>query len=360
MNDILWLLNLAGITIGPKVIAVGFSIGMVGVATIKFKIDSLKKKNEEERITKAYEEMELEKKKMSLELWDEEQQKRNNQIKLAYDQMNIDKKERELQQYKLVEVTCDLKYPYKGIRPPTMKHLLLGHNVKGEPIWGDRTNYIVAGTTGAGKTRKLYPLVLNYLANQQGILFIGDLKGTDFFMFKNKRYVMQYVNELENAAELIKAFEKEYEERKILFSKGGFIDLDDYNKRTNSNMRLFMLVIDEYADIADVFHDKNGRPIGIYADIVRLARKVRAYGGRIILGTQRPDATVICGQLKNNCSVLGLQCVNSISSNVMIGMDGCERLNPTESLIVMNGVLTKVFAYDINNERLENYSNKLK
>lgn len=353
------LLSLFGITTGQFIFgatAIGGSIA----AKIAVDMDTVKKEREDKAVTKAYDEMIKKKRKIEVSLFNEEKQKVNEEIKKNYEQMQVDRKERELKEYKLIEDTCETKYPYKGIKPNSMDELLIGHDVNGEPIWGKATNYIVAGTTGAGKTRKMYPIVLNYLAAQQGTLYIGDLKGTDFFMFKNKKNVAKYVSDLENAPEVIKAFESEYESRKALFNQGGYINLDDYNKRSESKLRLFMLVIDEYADIADIFHDRIGRPLGCYADLVRLARKVRSFGGRIILGTQRPDVTVICGQLKNNCAVIGLQCVNTISSNVMIGNEGCERLIPTEALTVINGKLVKVFSYNITDEKLNECISKLR
>lgn len=361
MSNLLWLLGTIGInSIGITGVASMAGIGALGVAALKAKWDTDKEESRKEKVQKQFEKIETDKKKIAVDLFNEEQVRHNEEVKVNFDNMIAEKKENELNNYRLVESTCDMKYPYKGIKPPTMYDLLIGHTDKGEPVWGTATNYIIAGTTGAGKSRKMYPIILNYLAAQQGTLYIADLKGSDFFMFKDKRHVVKYVNDLENAPEIIKAFEAEYKARKQLFADGGYINIDDYNERTGSDMRLYTMVIDEYADVADTFHDKNGRPIGCYADLVRLARKVRSTGGRIILGTQRPDATVICGQLKNNCNVIGLQCVNTISSNVMVGSDGCERLKPTEALTVINGKLSKVFAYMIDNARLDDCVNKLK
>lgn len=65
-------------------------------------------------------------------------------------------------------------------------------------------------------------------------------------------------------------------------------------------MRVYIRVIEKYADIADVFHDKNVCQIGIYDDLVRGNMKVRPFGGMVMLGTKRPDSTVIYGQLKIN------------------------------------------------------------
>lgn len=361
MSSILWLLSTIGISsIGPAGIISITGIAGIGVAAAKMQFDSIREQEKNEKIAKEFEKMDLKKKKVDTDLFNEEQYKTNETIKKDYEQMQVDKKERELNEYDLVEKQCTTNLNYIGIKVDGYKQLLLGHDEKGNPVWGDDTNYIVAGTTGAGKTRKLYPLVLNYLANQQGVVYICDLKGTDFKMFRSKKYVATYIDELENVAEAVKGFEEEYNRRKDLFNEENCIDIDDYNSKHKEQLRGFMLLIDEYADISDSYQDKNKRPVGVYKDIIRLARKCRAFGGRIILGTQRPSVDVVCGTLKNNCTILGMRCINGLNSKIMIDAEGCERLSKTESLTVIDGMLTKLFAYKVTDSILRDYIGKLK
>lgn len=361
MSSLIWLLNTVGLSSisSAGIISIAGMCGL-GVAAFKMHFDSIVEHEKKDKIEKNYEKMMLSKKKIDTDLYNEEQYMVNETIKNDYEQMQVDKKDRELKEYDLVEKVCNVNLEYKGIKVDSYKQLLLGHNEKCEPVWGYDTNYIVAGTTGAGKTRKIYPLLLNYLANQQGIVYICDLKGTDFKMFKGKRHIACYVDDLENVAEAVKGFEEEYNRRKELFNEANCIDVDDYNSKHDEKLRGFMLLIDEYADISDCYQDKNKRPVGVYKDIIMLARKCRAFGGRIILGTQRPSVDVVCGTLKNNCTILGMRCINSLNSKIMVDTEGCERLSKTESLVVIDGRFTKLFAYKISDSILREYIGKLK
>lgn len=361
MSSIMWLLGTVGIhTIGAKGIAgltAVLGIGAVGIAS---KFEAEKEAARQDRIQNQFDRMQCDKKEVEVNLFDKKKYKENLIIQKDFDQMQIDQKERALTEYRLVEKTCEKAIDYKGIKVENYNQLLLGHDEKGAPVFGTDTNYIIAGTTGAGKTRKIYPLVLNYLANQQGLLYICDLKGTDFKMFKGKKYVAAYVDELDHVAEAVKAFEDEFNRRKELFNSENCIDIDDYNSSHETKLRQFVLLIDEYADISDSFQDRNKRPIGIYKDIIQLARKCRAFGGRIVLGTQRPSVDVVCGTLKNNCTILGMKCINSTNSKIMVDVDGCERLQKTESLTVIDSSLTKIFAYMVPDIILRECISKLK
>lgn len=280
-------------------------------------------------------------------------------IEIDYYSEMIDKlKKRKIDRYKLVEQTFDSCINYHGIKVDDMHGILLGHDIKGTPILGNDTNYVIAGTTGAGKSKKMQTLLLNWMCNKQGNVYIGDLKGVDFKLFKNCKHVKKYIDDLEGIEELIKCFEDEYKYREELFKYQDCIDLDDYNRNNKNKLREFLLIIDEYADISDEYV-KGGKPIGVYKDIIRLSRKCRALGGRIVLGTQRPSSDVICGTLKVNCSIVGMK-ASKINSKIMIDEEGCERLKKREALTIIDGDLIKIFPYYLTNEMIKEFTDKLK
>lgn len=353
MFGLLSLLGVKAALIGTTVLGGGIAVKTMSNMDMAIEEREKRKSNED------YEDMIKKKKQIEVDLFNEGQQRENEAIKKNYEQMQVDKKDRELKEYNLVENVSLSRIDYTGIKAEGF-NLLLGHDCNGFPVWGTDTNYIISGSPGCGKTRKLYPILLNYLVNNQGYVYLGDLKGTDFRMMKDCKNVVKYVDDLVNVAEVVKAFEEEYERRKELFNQVGAIDLEAYNKIAQYKLRHFLLLIDEYADISDCYKDRNGRPTGVYADIIRLSRKCRSFGGRIILATQRPSVDVICGSLKNNTTIVGMKCINGLNSNIMIGTEGCERLAKTEALSVIDGNLMKIFSYRITDERLSECISKLK
>lgn len=259
---------------------------------------------------------------------------------------------------------------YTGRKAPTRHSMLLGFDKDHNEVWGEAVNYIVAGTTGNGKSRKLHVLLLNWLANKQGMVIIIDLKKTDYKLFIGCKGVAMYIDELEQVTQAVKAFEEEYNRRIAIIEKGytdengivrQYIDVEDYNKRNPDNkLADFLLLIDEYADIADVYKDRMGRPTGVYADLIKLARKCRAVGGRIILGTQRPSVDVIIGTLKNNTEIIAMGCLNEINSKIMLDVPGAEELEKREALMYVGNKLTKVFSYGLDDQMLLDLTDKLK
>lgn len=353
MLSLLGLMGIKSLLIGGTVLG-----GGIAAKTIS-NMDAAVEEREKRKANEDYEDMIKKKKQIEVDLFNEQQQRENETIKKDYEQMQVDKKDRELKEYNLVENVSLSRTDYTGIKAEEF-NLLLGHDCNGLPVWGNDTSYIISGSPGCGKTRKLYGILLNYLVNNQGYVYLTDLKGTDFRMFKDCKNVVKYVDDLVNVAEVVKAFEEEYERRKELFNQVGAIDLEAYNKVAQYKLRHFLLLIDEYADISDCYKDRNGRPTGVYADIIRLSRKCRSFGGRIVLATQRPSVDVICGTLKNNTTIVGMKCINGLNSNIMIGTEGCERLAKTEALSVINGNLMKIFSYRITDEKLIECISKLK
>lgn len=354
MLSLLGLMGIKSLLIGGTVLGGGIA------AKTMSNMDSAVEEREKRKANEDYEDMIKKKKQIEVDLFNEEQQRDNETIKKNYEQMQVDKKDRELKEYKLIENVSLSQVEYTGIKAPSNNAVLLGHDYMGLPMWGTDPNYIFSGSTRCGKTRKLYTLLLNFLVNNQGYVFLGDLKEVDFTMFKDCKNVVKYINKLNSIKEIVEGFKEECDRRRELFAKAGVVNLEAYNKKTGEKLRDFMLLIDEYADISDAYKDRNGNPIGVYLEIIGLARTCAAFGGRIILGTQRPSVDVICGTLKNNCSIVGMKCINALNSNIMIGTDGCERLAKTESLTIIEGNLMKVFSYRISDERLTECISKLK
>lgn len=355
LSDLYSFLGMLGVSTNAINGVVISCTGLVGASIYSAYVTTKKRLSEDK-----YREMIDKKKEIEIKLFDEERERKNKQIEKDYEDMKIDKKTRELSNYNLVENVNYTKMKYSGIKVENQHQLLLGYDCDDNPVWGNDTNYIIAGTTGSGKTRKVYTLLLNWLANKQGNVYIGDLKGTDFKFFKDCKLVKCYVDDLVNIKEPVEAFKAEYERRKDLFNNGGYIDINDYNIKNDVKLKEFMLLIDEYADISDCYKDHNGKPIGVYSDIIQLARKCRALGGRIVLGTQRPSVDVICGTLKANCSIVGMKTINGLNSKIMIDTEGCERLAKCEALTVIDGNLVKIFSYILTDEMLMKFVGKLK
>lgn len=180
--------------------------------------------------------------------------------------------------------------------------------VLGESILGPVTvnlahipHILLGGSTGSGKS-VLLKLLLMQALHKGAEIFIADFKGgVDFpqiwhykcWMCFNEQDLLQMLTDL--VAEL--------ERRKALFLTAGCANIDEYNMTGNEHLKRWVFGCDEVAEALD----KTGRSkeekelLGqIENKLSTIARQGRAFGIHLILATQRPDATIIPGQIKNN------------------------------------------------------------
>ena len=84
---------------------------------------------------------------------------------------------------------------------------------------------------------------------------------------------------------------------------------------------LLVIIIDELADLMSTSKDN------VESSIARIAAKARAAGMHLIIGTQRPDVTIISGTIKNNIpSRIACRVGSQIDSRTILDEGGAERL----------------------------------
>ena len=92
------------------------------------------------------------------------------------------------------------------------------------------------------------------------------------------------------------------EYRKGRLAETGCKDLDAYNEATGEGLPRLVFACDEVAEMLDrTGRSKEDKELlaQIESRLATLARLGRAFGIHLILATQRPDANVIPGQIKN-------------------------------------------------------------
>lgn len=160
---------------------------------------------------------------------------------------------------------------------------------------------LLGGSTGSGKSVLLKSLLKQSL--QKGALvWVADFKGgVDFGKWWEYRCRMIYTEE-----DLLHELDKIIylmEQRKKEFHNMERANIDEYNKHRNSELPRIIFACDEVAELLDRTGADNERKklIGqIENKLSTIARQGRAFGVHLILATQRPDANVISGQIKNN------------------------------------------------------------
>lgn len=160
---------------------------------------------------------------------------------------------------------------------------------------------LLGGSTGSGKS-VLLKLLLMQALRKGAEVYIADFKGgVDFPKVWHEKCRMCFTEE--DLCYTLDQLVAVLEYRKGRLAETGCPNLDAYNEATGDNLPRLVFACDEVAELLD----KTGRSkeekeqlAQIENRLATLARLGRAFGIHLILATQRPDANILPGQIKNN------------------------------------------------------------
>lgn len=188
--------------------------------------------------------------------------------------------------------------------------IVLGQTLNG-PLIVDiaiMPHFLIGGTTGSGKTWEVKFIIAQALAKGYEVHLI-DLKGGVDFPREWQGDKCNYADNRESALSMLSYLVHVLESRKNTFQARSepCASLDEFNRRyPDEAMPRIMVACDEIAELTDATGlDKPNKELvtAIIGHLGTLARLGRAFGIHLVLATQRPDANVLPGQIKNNIDV---------------------------------------------------------
>ena len=181
--------------------------------------------------------------------------------------------------------------------------LVLGESLTGA-VTVNLTNIphiLLGGSTGSGKSVLLKLLLMQSLLKGAEV-YIADFKGgVDFpeVWYNKCRMCFTEKDLLYTLGQLVTVLEY----RKGRLAETGCKDLDTYNEVTGESLPRIVFACDEVAEMLDkTGRSKESKEVlaQIENKLATLSRLGRAFGIHLILATQRPDANILPGQIKNN------------------------------------------------------------
>ena len=181
--------------------------------------------------------------------------------------------------------------------------LVLGESLTGA-VTVNLTNIphiLLGGSTGSGKSVLLKLLLMQSLLKGAEV-YIADFKGgVDFPEVWHNKCRMCFTEKdlLYTLGQLVTVLEY----RKGRLAETGCKDLDTYNEVTGESLPRIVFACDEVAEMLDkTGRSKESKEVlaQIENKLATLSRLGRAFGIHLILATQRPDANILPGQIKNN------------------------------------------------------------
>lgn len=210
----------------------------------------------------------------------------------------------------------------------------LGRAVAGDPVYLDlgtskAPHLLIAGATGMGKSVCVNSLLISmlYKATPDDVrLILIDPKKVEFSIYKGLPHLLiPVITDSKKAAGALHWAVNEMERRYELIESVGVREILKYNeiarKKGLEVLPQIVIAIDEFADLMMT------APKDIEATVVRIAQKARAAGMHLIIGTQRPQVTVITGIIKANIPVrIALTVSSSIDARTILDNGGAEKL----------------------------------
>lgn len=184
--------------------------------------------------------------------------------------------------------TCEIKkeYPY-SFDPSKYEGYLpvhFGYSAIGEVVrdLADMPNLIIAGHPGSGKSNFLHGLIMGFLLNKKAYsrTVVFDFKHLEYSYLRD--YVL-LVTELEQAKVILRAINKNLNERLSILESAGCVKIQDYLSQ-GYDMPFLDLVIDELAEM----NDEECQEL-----LNRILRLGRAAGICVVCATQRPSSTMM-------------------------------------------------------------------
>jgi len=189
----------------------------------------------------------------------------------------------------------------------------------------------IAGETGSGKSNVLKCLIYQSIKKNYKIDLIDFKRGVSFTAFTNLQNIHY---EYSTALEVLKNAVKETKCRLDKFRGMGVDNLNAYNRVSDKKLKRQIVFIDELAELLKI-RDKEISNL-LYDSIETLTRLSRAVGIHLIMGIQRPDSTIVNGQIKNNVSFrLCGRFVDREPSQIMLGSDIASKLPNIKGRFIM-------------------------
>lgn len=191
-------------------------------------------------------------------------------------------------------------------------------------------HFLVAGTTGSGKSELLRSMVLglslDYGPDELAFMLVDFKGGATLGPLARLPHVQSFVSDLDAAAarRVLDQLSAELRRREKLFAEAGANDHSSYLRARDDRLPLLpalVVVIDEFR----VFSIELP---GALENIVQLATVGRSLGIHLVLSTQRPAGALSAHIRANISTVIALRTIGEFESSDLIGSSAAAHLDP--------------------------------
>lgn len=189
---------------------------------------------------------------------------------------------------------------------------------------------LIGGSTGSGKTILLKNILLQS-TSKGALVYIADFKGgVDFPQWHQFSY---FITSKQDFSQLLDNMVLELSHRKQRFCTVGVANIGEYNLY-HPPLQRWVVACDEIAELLDKSGlNKADRELvcEIEGKLATIARQGRAFGLHLVLATQRPDASILAGQIRNNMDIRICGRADNILSQMILDTTDASTLIPKDA-----------------------------
>lgn len=250
------------------------------------------------------------------------------------------------------------------VTSPEQLFFPLGKTPNGKDLIEDLSqmpHMLVGGSTGSGKSVFLFTMLaamlMTHPKKEDMQLILSSSKLEDFIHFEGlpHLYSGRIISDAAEATKVIKeVIFEESERRGRLLAEARVANIIEYNKKATEKLAPIVVVIDEFADLADQLEttkEKNA----FYKPVQRIAQAGRSRGIHLVICTQRPEAKLVPSTTKAQLNGrVALRVNDGISSRMIIEEPDAQYLQKHGDMIYRNGdVVERAQGYLIEIEELD-------
>lgn len=251
-----------------------------------------------------------------------------------------------------------------SVTSPEQLYFPLGRTPNGKDLIEDLSqmpHMLVGGSTGSGKSVFLFTMLaamlMTHPKKEDMQLILSSSKLEDFIHFEGlpHLYSGKIISDAVEATRVIKeVIFEESERRGRLLAEARVANIIEYNKKVTEKLAPIVVVIDEFADLADQLEttkEKNA----FYKPVQRIAQAGRSRGIHLVICTQRPEAKLVPSTTKAQLNGrVALRVNDGISSRMIIEEPDAQYLQKHGDMIYRNvDIVERAQGYLIEIEELD-------
>lgn len=247
---------------------------------------------------------------------------------------------------------------------PEQLYFPLGRTPNGKDLIEDLSqmpHMLVGGSTGSGKSVFLFTMLaamlMTHPKKEDMQLILSSSKLEDFIHFEGlpHLYSGKIISDATEATKVIKeVILDESERRARILADARVANIIEYNKKVSDKLAPIVVVIDEFADLADQLETKKEKN-DFYTPVQRIAQTGRSRGIHLVICTQRPEAKLVPPTTKAQLNGrVALRVNDAISSRMIIEGPDAQYLQKHGDMIYRNGdIIERAQGYLIETEELD-------